>query len=145
MARKKDKAASRAVKPIQKKSPRLEKVSRSTVKVVKTEARYLPISERKMRLVIKAVKNLQPDEALEKLEFINKKGARFLIKAIKTALADAENNFGLERKGLAFKEILANQGPSLKRRDKSHGARFHSGIIRRNRTHLVIKLVSRNN
>ena len=92
---------------------------------VKTEAKYLPISPRKLRLVAEAVKRLEPEEALRKLAFLNKKGARFLIKAIKTALADAENNFGLAKDSLRFKEILVNEGPRLKRRDKSHGARFN--------------------
>ena len=96
---------------------------------VKTEAKYLPISPRKLRLVAEAVKRLEPEEALRKLAFLNKKGAQFLIKAIKTALADAENNFGLAKDSLRFVEILVNEGPRLKRRDKSHGARFNGGII----------------
>ncbi len=108
---------------------------------VKTEAKYLPISPRKLRLVVEAVKGLEPEEALRKLAFLNKKGARFLTKAIKTALADAENNFGLVKESLRFKEILVNEGPRLKRRDKSHGARFHFGLIQKRRSHLVVKLV----
>lgn len=117
------------------------KISKPELVEVKTEAKYLPISPRKLRLIVEAVKQLAPEEALRKLAFLNKKGARFLIKAIKTALADAENNFGLIRNTLKFREILVNEGPRLKRRDKSHGARFNGGIIQKRRSHLVIKVI----
>ena len=40
---------------------------------VKTEAKYLPISPRKLRLVVKAVKELKPEEALRRLAFLNQK------------------------------------------------------------------------
>jgi large subunit ribosomal protein L22 len=108
--------------------------------VVKTEAKYLPISARKLRLVVKAAKQVGPQEAMKKLKFMNKKGAKFLHKAIKTALADAEHNFGLDKDNLIFDEILVNEGPTLKRRDKSHGARFHPGMLRKRRSHLVVKV-----
>ncbi len=108
--------------------------------VVKTEAKHLPISARKLRLVVKAAKQLAPQEAMKKLRFMNKKGAKYLYKAIKTALADAEHNFDLNKENLVFDEVLVNEGPTLKRRDKSHGARFHPGMLRKRRSHLVVKL-----
>lgn len=108
---------------------------------VETQSNYLPISPRKLRLIVKEIKPMNPDQALRKLAFLNKKGARFIIKAIKTVLADAENNFGLNLTSLSFKEILVNEGPRLKRRDKSHGARFNGGLIMRPKSHLVIKVV----
>ncbi len=112
----------------------------SQVSVVKTEAKYLPISPRKMRLVVKTAKQTSPQEAMKKLKFMNKKGARFLRKAVKTALADAEHNFGLDKDKLVFDEIIVNEGSRLKRRDKSHSARSHPGLIRKRRSHLVVKV-----
>lgn len=108
--------------------------------VVKTEAKYLPISARKLRLVVEAAKQVEPEEAMKKLKFMNKKGAKFLHKAIKTALADAEHNFDLPKENLVFDEIIVNEGPTLKRRDKSHSARSHPGTIRKRRSHLVVKV-----
>ena len=118
-----------------------KKIKKPELVEVKTKVKYLPISSRKLGLIVKAIKKLEPGEALRQLRFLNKKGARFLIKAIRTALADGENNFGLARESLQFKEILVDQGPALKRRDKSHGARFNGGLIRKSRSHLTIKLV----
>jgi len=107
--------------------------------IVKTEARFLPISPRKMRLVVEAVKKMPPEQAIKLLSFSNKKGAKFLVKAIKTALADAEHNFDLNKDNLVFEEIVVNEGPALKRRDKSKRM-FRYGIIRKRRSHLVVKV-----
>ncbi len=107
--------------------------------IVKTEAKFLPISPRKLRLVVEAAKKLSPEQAVKQLSFSNKKGARFLVKAIKTALADAEHNFDLDKDNLVFEEILVNEGSALKRRDKSKRM-FRYGIIRKPRTHLVVKV-----
>jgi len=107
--------------------------------IIKTEARFLPVSPRKLRLVVETVKSLEPEEARRKLNFMNKKGAKYLAKAIKTALADAEHNFGLDKNGLVFEEILVNEGPVLKRRDKSKRM-FRYGIRKKRRSHLVVKV-----
>jgi len=126
-----------------KKIKRKKILKKSAVVEVKTEARFLPISERKMRLVVEQIKTLSPVEALTSLQFLNKKAANFLIKAIKTAIADAENNFQLDKDSLSFAEIKVNRGPVLKRRDVYHGARFNGGIIKKPRTHLIIRLVAK--
>ena len=118
-----------------------KKIKKPVLIEVKTEAKFLPISERKMRLVIDQIKDQTPIKALLTLKFFNKKAAKFLGKAIKTAIADAENNFQLDKEALVFKEIKANLGPGLKRRDVYHGARFNGGLIKKARTHLVIRLV----
>ncbi len=111
--------------------------------IVKTEAKFLPISPRKMRLLVEAVKDLRPEKAIEKLNFMNKKGAKFLLKAVKTVLADAEHNFGLSKDNLIFDEIVVNEGPMLKRRDKSKRM-FKYGIIKKRRSHLVVKVKEEN-
>ncbi len=109
-------------------------------KVVTTMARSLPISPRKLRLVAAAFKNKTPEEALTLLPFVNKKGARFLYKAVRTAIADAEHNFHLNKSSLRFEKILVNEGTRLKRMDKSHSARFHQGLIQKRRSHLIVSL-----
>jgi len=107
--------------------------------IVKTEAKFLPISPRKLRLIVEAAKTMPPEQAVKQLSFSNKKGSKFLVKAIKTALADAEHNFDLNKDNLVFEEILVNEGPALKRRDKSKRM-FRYGIIRKRRSHLIVKV-----
>ncbi len=118
-------------KPIQKKEERV---------LVKTQAKYLRISPRKLKLVVEAISHLSPEESLKRLRFLNKKGARFLIKAIKTAIADAQHNFQLKKGSLTFKNILVQEGPRLKRVDRSHGFRFNRGIIQKRMSHLIVEL-----
>lgn len=125
-------------KEVTKKEVKREKPKVATKKEVVTNIRYLPISPRKLRLVAEAVKGLSPVVALERLAVVNKKGGRILEKAIKSAISNAENNLGLKRESLRFKEILVNEGPRLKRRDKSHGERFSFGLIKKRRSHLRI-------
>jgi large subunit ribosomal protein L22 len=107
--------------------------------IIKTEAKFLPISPRKLRLIVEAAKKMRPEQAVKQLSFSNKKGSKFLVKAIKTALADAEHNFDLNKDNLVFDEILVNEGPALKRRDKSKRM-FRYGIIRKRRSHLIVKV-----
>ena len=117
-----------------------EKKAKLVTKIITTSARSLAISPRKLRLVAAAIKERTPEDALVFLPFVNRKGARFLYKAIKTAIADAENNFHLDKSTLRFEKILVNEGTRLKRMDKSHSARFHQGLIQKRRSHLIVSL-----
>ncbi len=111
--------------------------------VVTTKVKYLHISPRKLRLVANAVKVLTPKEALSRLKVWNKKGAPLLRKAIKTVLADAENNFNLNKEELKFKEIIVSEGPRLKRMDQSHGARFAQGLKQKRMSHLRVVVIGK--
>jgi large subunit ribosomal protein L22 len=78
---------------------------------VRAKAHYLPISAQKMRLVCDQVRGMDAEEALTALEFMPQKGATLLHKVIKSALANAENNFELNPQDLYVAEIFANEGP----------------------------------
>jgi len=118
-----------------------QKKTKPEVITVTTKACFLKISPRKLRLVVEAVKELSPAQAVLRLGIWNKKGARLMLKALKTVIADAENNFGLDKESLRFKKILVNEGPRLKRIDRFHGARFASGLRQRRMAHLEISVV----
>lgn len=108
--------------------------------LAKAQRKYIRISPRKLRLVANAVKTLPPQEALSKLRFISKRGAGILTKVLKQAIDNAVSNYQLKAKNLQFKEIIVNEGPRMKRRDKSHGARFDSGLIHKRTAHLKVVL-----
>jgi len=78
-------------------------------------AKYLRISPFKARLVAKLVKGKRVDEALAVLSFTKKKFAPMLSKVIKSALANAENNTGLDVDRLWVKNVLVDEGPMWKR------------------------------
>jgi large subunit ribosomal protein L22 len=102
-------------------------------KEVKAEARFIRISPRKVRLVVDSIKDLGPKEALDNLEFINKRAAKPLSKLIKSAMANAKKNYGLKEDSLRFKEIQVGKGPTFKR----------WRAISRGRTHQIMKRTSR--
>lgn len=99
-----------------------KKAKETTVTEVVAKARHQKISPRKVRLVIDFVRGMRAQEALEKLQFVNKKAAPLIIKLINSALANAENNFKLNKNDLYIKTFFANEGPSLHRwMPKAHG------------------------
>ncbi len=133
--------ASSLKKTLKKHSGKKKTVSLTKKPVaVKTAVKYLRISPRKLRLIAEAVKVLPPQEALTRLKFLHKKGSLIMIKGIKTVIADAKHNFDLDEKSLVFKKITVDEGPRLKRMDKSHGSRFNSGLIRKRMSHLFIEV-----
>jgi len=112
---------------------------------VKAEAKYLPISPRKVRLVADLIRGKSMGESLVLLENIPKKGAYFLKKLIYSASANAVNNLNLKEENLVVNQLLVDEGPRVKRMDKSHGARFNRGIIRKRTSHVKVILEERKN
>lgn len=89
---------------------------------VKATAKYVRMSPRKVRLVINAVRGRPVDEALATLGFLPHTAARAVAKVIKSAAANAENNYQLTPDELYIRRIYADEGPVLKRfRPRSRG------------------------
>lgn len=99
------------------------------------------VGPRKMRLVVASVKKLSPDEALAKLSFMTKTGARPLIKTLESAIANAVNNGKLSKDSLKIKNITVDEGDLTRRRiDKSHGSRFGRSIQKQKGSHIKVVL-----
>jgi len=110
---------------------------------IKAEAKYLPISPRKVRLVADLIRGKLVGESLTLLENIPKRGAGFLKKIIYSARSNAVNNLNLKEESLIVSQLLVDEGPRTKRMDKSHGARFDRGIIRKRTSHIKVVLEER--
>ncbi|MCI5839925.1 MAG: 50S ribosomal protein L22 [Peptoniphilaceae bacterium] len=104
---------------------------------IKAEAKYQRISPLKVNYICKEIRGKQVDEALNILRFTNKKGARLLESVLNSAIANAENNNGLDRENLVVNNAYANDAPTFKRRrPKAKGAAYpilkrssHIGVI----------------
>lgn len=100
-------------------------------------AKYERISPLKVNYICKEIRGKQVDDALNILRFTPKKGARMLEKVLKSAVANAENNFNLDRENLYVYQAYANDGPMMKRwRPKAKGAAYpilkrfsHIGVV----------------
>ena len=89
---------------------------------VKASLKHLRMSAQKTRLVVDVVRGLTVEAALDQLRFINKRAAEPVAKLIKSALANAENTYSLEKSNLMIKEIRVDEGVTLKRwMPRAHG------------------------
>lgn len=79
------------------------------------KARYLRTAPRKMRAVADVVRGMKVIEALDQLRFIKKSASRPMAKLLRSALANAEHNFSLEKESLRIKRLNVDGGPVLKR------------------------------
>lgn len=112
---------------------------------IKAKARFLQISPRKVRLVVNAVRGMNVQEAMNKLRFMPQKSAEPVYKLIQSAVANAEQNFGLEIDELYVSRIFADEGP--RHRKAPYGGRFAGRgrfrpIIRRS-SHITVVLAER--
>jgi large subunit ribosomal protein L22 len=82
---------------------------------VQAKAKWVRTSPRKVRLVAQSLRNLPVSEALVACSFMPKSAARDVAKVIRSAQANAENNFNLAKDDLVIKDIRVEPGPMLKR------------------------------
>ncbi len=89
---------------------------------VKAVAKDVGISPQKVRLAINMVRGRRIDEALNILGFVPTPTAKAVSKVIKSAVANAENNFQMAPAELRITDIFADKGHTLKRyRPQSRG------------------------
>jgi large subunit ribosomal protein L22 len=89
---------------------------------LKVVAKDTGIPARKMRLVVDSVRGRKVEEALTILNFMPSPAARIVAKVVKSAAANAENNFQLPSPDLRIVAIYADEGRTLKRfRPKARG------------------------
>lgn len=112
---------------------------------IKAVARYLPISAQKARLVVDTIRGKDADEALDMLRFMPQKAAEPVFKLVQSAVANADENFGLEIDELFVSRIYVDEGP--RRRKAPYGGRFAGRgrfrpIMRRS-CHITVVLAER--
>lgn len=73
------------------------------------------ISAQKVRLVADQIRGKEVEEALDILEFSNKKGADIVKKLLNSAIANAEHNEGADVDELKVSTIFVDEGRTLKR------------------------------
>ena len=105
---------------------------------VRAVEKYIRMSSFKVRLVTNAVKGKQVDDALNQLKFMTKAAAVPVAKAIKSAVANAEENFSLNRADLYVARIQSDEGPLRKWR--RFGARGRFKPILRRSAHITVVL-----
>jgi|WetSurMetagenome_2_1015567.scaffolds.fasta_scaffold22165_3 large subunit ribosomal protein L22 len=105
---------------------------------MKATASQLRITPRKINLIADLVRNKDVNDALVILHFTPKKGARLLYKIIKSAVANAENNFKQDKDTLYVKEIVVGKAMTLKRSVPISRGRVHPILKRSAHVHVTI-------
>jgi large subunit ribosomal protein L22 len=108
---------------------------------IKAEINFLPQSAQKVRLVLDTVRGMSANEALQTLRFVNKRAGGDVLKLLKSAVANAEENFGVSRDDLFVAQIFANEAPTRKWR--RFGARGRFKPVLRRQSHVTVVLRER--
>ncbi len=82
---------------------------------VTAELNNLRISPRKVKLVADLIKGMDAVEAVSQLDVAIKKTSGYMQKLLLSAIANAENNFGLSKNNLYVLDAVVGAGPTLKR------------------------------
>jgi len=100
--------------------------------------KFVGTSPQKVRLVLNQVRGMPAREALSALQFMPQSAALPVAKVIKSAMANAENNFGADPGELVVSFAAADEGPL--RRWRRYGARGRWKPILRRSSHITVVL-----
>jgi large subunit ribosomal protein L22 len=105
---------------------------------VQALTRYARMSPKKMREVARTIQGRPATEAVEFLSLVPRKSARLIVKTLKSAIANAENNRNLSADSLTVRSAVIENGPVLKR--FKAGARGTAMPRRKKMSHIRIIL-----
>lgn len=108
---------------------------------VRAVGRYIQMSPQKVRLVIDQVRGMNVDQALALLKYTPKAAAKPVAKVIRSAVANAEENFGMSRDDLFVARICADTAPT--RRWRRFGARGRFKPVLKRASHVTVILGER--
>ena len=103
---------------------------------VRAQAKFVRQSPYKVRRVLDLVRGLPVEDAIDVLEYTNRRAAPTIQKVLKSAVANAEHNHALDAEELFVAEAFADEGPTLKRwRPRARG---RATRIRKRTSHITI-------
>ena len=83
--------------------------------VVRAKARYVRTAPRKARVVADQIRGLEVEDAIALLEFSPRGASVQVLKLLKSAAANAENNFDLDPEDMLISSISVDEGPTMRR------------------------------
>jgi large subunit ribosomal protein L22 len=102
---------------------------------------FLSISAQKVRLVVDQIRGMGANEAMDVLRFTPRQAAVPVRKLLASAIANAEENFGVSRDDLIVGTVFADEAPTRKWR--RFGARGRFKPVLRRSSHVTIVLRER--
>jgi len=103
---------------------------------VKATAKHSSVAPRKVRLVLEHLPGRSVQEALTLLRYMPTPSAKLVAKVVKSAAANAENNYQMAPDGLRIKAAYADEARRLRRyRARSRG---RASTITRRASHITV-------
>ncbi len=110
-------------------------------KEVKAVAKFVRIAPRKVRIVMNLIRGKDVADAFAILKFTPKRGSKFIEKVLRSAVANAENNFEMDTEKLYVSTCFVDQGPTMKRiHPRSRGQAFS---ILKHTSHITVMVSER--
>ena len=111
-------------------------MTNSAPTTAQAHGRYIRGSASKVRRVLDQIRGQTYRDALIMLEFMPYRSTGPITKVLRSAVANAENNLGLDPSSLVIKTASADMGPSMKRyRPRAQGRAF---AIKKQTCHISI-------
>lgn len=105
---------------------------------VKAVSKYLRVSQRKVDRILDLIRKKSANEAVVILTFLPHSAAKYALQTVKSAIANASNNYKLEKDKLVVSEAFAGPSTIMKRfRPMSRGRAFS---IHKRSCHITIVL-----
>ncbi|MCI5537307.1 MAG: 50S ribosomal protein L22 [Oscillospiraceae bacterium] len=105
----------------------------------RAKATFVRIAPRKVQIVLDLIRNKPADEAMAILKYTPKAACEPLEKLLKSAMANAENNFDMDPSRLYVAFCSVDQGPTLKRIRPSSKGRAYRINKKTSHINLVLK------
>ena len=111
----------------------------ATASNISAQARYIPVSAQKARLVVDLVRGKGVEEALTILKFTPNNAARPVYKVLASAMSNGEENFGVSRDDMYVYRIFADEAPTRKWRRFGARGRFKPWLRRSSHITVILR------
>lgn len=108
------------------------------METIQATLRYLRIAPRKTRLAVNVIKGLSANEAEAQLILSSRRSGDYLLRLLRSAIANATNNKKIPVTKLFVQNVYVNQGPKIKR--GTPRARGSMALIEKKMSHVTIVL-----
>lgn len=107
-----------------------------TTASARSTARYVRVTPQKARRMVDLIRGLPAAEAQTVLRFAPQAASETVGKVLDSAIANAENNHGMNTDSLVVSEAYVDEGPTLKRfRPRAQGRAYR---IRKRTSHITV-------
>ncbi len=103
---------------------------------VRSFSRNAPIAPKKARIILDEVRGKRVDEAIAMLRFMPSPHAKLVAKAVRSAAANAENNYDLNPRNLRVAQAFVGDGERVRRMVPR--ARGRGDVIHKRRSNITI-------